>query len=336
MQHLFRWFSFDKRENFILNIDRHADRKEWRHILRLSQGSKYLTDREVCLQVNRALFYTGQMGERLFTYTQVWCSDGLLPNNLYVHYRCLKVFSDISYELGNINQSLRWGYEAVARNGYTTDALRMVIRANLVNRYDLTVNKLAGLLEKTVNGRKDARVYRDLLEHPSTEIYSKRVGRFNTTDNLEFDPNKAEVTLVNLMTANPNNRMAFEYLMASSLLKADLQLFFAFLPLIQDYKFTSIPRHYQEAILLGHSLSNDSTLNLGPYRLDPRIEQRFAAYSNIVTTLANDPQRMQATLRSRFSDTYWYHAQFTVPYYQRGIRAMGLKEEGMYKSGGEN
>jgi hypothetical protein len=45
---------------------------------------------------------------------------------------------------------------------------------------------------------------------------------------------------------------------------------------------------------------------------------------------------MQATLRSRFGDTYWYHAQFTVPYYQRGIRAMGLKEEGMYKSGGEN
>jgi hypothetical protein len=332
---IFAWISFDRRENFILRIDRYADRGQWRQLLHTARSGKYTNDREVCLQVNRALFYTGQMGERLFAYNQVWCTDGLLPNNIYVHYRCLKAFNDISYDLGLINQSLRWGYETIARNGYTIDAMKMVARANVVNGYDHTVGKLIGLLEKTVNGRNDARRYRDLLQHPSAEIIFKRIGRFNTDDNLEYDPHKAEVSLVNLMTANPTNRMAFEYLMASSLLKADMQIFFAFLPLIQDYKFTSIPRHYQEAIILGQSTNNGPAFNVGPYRLDPLIQQRFSVYSSIVATYGNDPQRMQATLKAQFGDTYWYHAQFMVPFYHRGIQAMGLKEEGMYKSGGE-
>jgi hypothetical protein len=332
---IFAWFSFDRHQNAILRIDRYADGGQWRRLLLLADAGTYKKDREVCLQVNRALYHTGMLGERMFAYCQVWSVDGLFPNHLYNHYRCLKAFGDISFELGNVNQSLRWGYENIANKGYTAEALNMVIRANMVNGYPATVRKLVGILETTVNGKSAARDYRDRLDHPEAYSLLQSQERLGPGDDFVFDPNKAEVSLINILTAHPANRMAYEYLMTYSLLKADFKTFLAFLPMVQDYKYAALPRHYQEALLAWQSMNNNPPLKLGPYRIDPDVQNSFSTYRDITRRTTNAPQEMQMALNTRFGATYWYYLQYTLPRYHQGIQAMGLKEEGMYKSGGE-
>jgi len=60
----------------------------------------------------------------------------------------------------------------------------------------------------------------------------------------------AEKTLASLLTRNPANRMAFEYLMAVHLLNKDLAAVVAQLPRLQALSYPDTPLLYEEAALL--------------------------------------------------------------------------------------
>lgn len=57
------------------------------------------------------------------------------------------------------------------------------------------------------------------------------------------------MTLEFLLHANPRNRMAYEYLMACTLLKKDVGRFVHYYPLGADLGYSSVPKGYQEALL---------------------------------------------------------------------------------------
>jgi len=334
----FLLISYDKRENFLLKIDLLASNSKWNKVIQLANSHpKYLTDREALLQINRALYYKGIMGDSLFNYKQIWSVDGLLPTHIYNHYRCLKTFSDICFELGYINQSLRWGYELIAKNGYSVDGLNCIIRANIANGKYFTAQKLIFMLEKTVCGNQLADFYNKIIKNPSNfafTLYDTNY-RIKPSNDFVFDPNNVEISLLAIFNNNPKNRMAFEYLITYCLLKGDLQKFITILPLIENFNFSSIPKHYQEAIILWQYINNYPKLELGPYNLDPKIKFSFEKYLETINIYSNDALKMNSILKQYFSNTYWYYYQFTLPQYYEGIHAMGLKKEGTYYKSGE-
>jgi hypothetical protein len=106
------------------------------------------------------------------------------------------------------------------------------------------------------------------------------------------------------------NQMAFEYFAAQCLLSGDLSKFADLIKYLDDFNFTTIPRHYQEAILLYSHLSKKK-VDLRGRKLDPQIRQRFEKFMHILN-INYKPAAMSA-LQGGYSDTFYFYYYFKLP-----------------------
>lgn len=99
--------------------------------------------------------------------------------------------------------------------------------------------------------------------------------------------------------------MAFEYLLASTLLKKDLQSFINFFPLSKSLEYKVIPKNFQEALLYVWEVTNDDHTKTIPYAVSGTIASRLDAYKT-----QYGKTRDAALMQKGFGDTYWYYLHF--------------------------
>ncbi len=99
--------------------------------------------------------------------------------------------------------------------------------------------------------------------------------------------------------------MAYEYLMAYTLLSKDLKHFWQYFPLGESLNYQSIPVSYQETLIYIWGMSNNDPTQDVPYPVNPTIKHRFQAYQNI-----SGQSNPESALRAEFSDSYWYYLNF--------------------------
>lgn len=132
-----------------------------------------------------------------------------------------------------------------------------------------------------------------------------RLRRLTPRTDFFFNPDLPEMTLEFLLHANPRNRMAYEYLMACTLLKKDVGRFVHYYPLGADLGYSSVPKGYQEALLFYWLMSKHTATDTIPWKIDPQTENRLREYAQIFTSA-----RSADALSARFGDTYWFYADF--------------------------
>ena len=301
------WADFGAEE--IMTYDHLVRNERWADVLRYSEKKpprNYLS----LAMLNLSLAQTGQMGNRMFSYDQHGINGLFLPFNR--EYVAPMMGNDVFYHLGLINASQEYAFESMETIPNLGKSVRLISRlaeTNLINGHYRVADKYLKLLEKTLFYRNHARELlkisgdEDLINsHP---VYGwKR--KFMVKNDYFFHVQNIEAVLNRMVKENPDNRIAFEYLMAFYMINKDLRNFVNNIPLLERMNYKEVPVSYQEAIMYVIGLSDNNPLRDPPSYISRTTINRMKAYADIYTAYPDAEDR----LKHNFSGTYWYYLHY--------------------------
>ena len=248
---------------------------------------------------------------QLFFYNLVKAQKGELPDHLLQFYpNQLGTFYTIGPNtpkliINNMNE-LYWALgdmtlterAAMMTNVFAPDnrnvrMIRRLAECNMVSGDSLAANKYLGILQQTWIYRKWA----DLIKahEPKAWRYFIEKKQFvNNADTIRLSDN-LHMVMMELLDTNPDNIVALDYILCSTLLLKDINNF------KRDYDrycmATDKPRIkplYQQALMIWLAGTNAAEEEWKKYIHDQELLQRFQDYN-------------QHRGDTRFSDTYWYY-----------------------------
>ena len=113
-----------------------------------------------------------------------------------------------------------------------------------------------------------------------------------------------------LMIANANNQPATDYILCFCLLNNDLENFVNVLT-ASHYNLKSLPKNYQEALVLYLATTNNPNQKTNEAVIDNEIAKRFKQFSNIAKNI--NQASYEEALKQNFGNTYWIYYQFENP-----------------------
>jgi hypothetical protein len=298
----------DWNKETIMSYDYHVRIERWDKVIAMANRK----DPDAPLSVaclNLALSKDGKMGDCLFRYFQNG-PEGLLPT-FQRDFTLPFIAGEIYYHLGFLNTAMRYAFEAMeAIPDYkkSSRAIKRLAEVNLLNGENKVAAKYLHLLQYTLFYKNWATqtlkcVDNEKLIDQNPEWATLRKYRF--TEDFLFSEQEKDQMLGLLFAHCLSNKMAYEYLMAYTLLTKDLDHFVQYFPIGKKLGYKEIPAHYQEALILAWA-SKSPNINDAPWPINPAIKQSFTRYAEIVS--ANQSSDKQ--LYEAFSQTYWYYFQY--------------------------
>lgn len=296
----FYWFlkSYNNRERILLEANSSVNAKEWENVLRCAK--RYRGDNQLIDYFkNMALYHLGRMPYDLLDYSQTsgatslylpWTGEGIRSE--YGHY--------IYEQLGYINEAHRWAFESMVVNGETAPLLLNLIRYNILMERPYVALRFINVLKKSIFYHKKAMQYEEI-------VFTGRIPDLKILKYDKDEPNRF-ANVINLgpefiyiLKKQPDNRMAFEYLMSFLLLSNDLPRFMENLRLIDNFIYPEMPHIYMEAMYYYKmSLPRGEFEKLG-FDISPETEERFKEYFTLSKTNNID------LLEKKFGNTYWFY-----------------------------
>lgn len=298
---------WDKEE--IMAYDYQVRWQNWDKIIEMADKKAPTTSLSVsCL--NLALAKKGILGDRMFHYYQNGTA-GLLPN-FTRDFTIPFVAGEVYYHLGFVNTAQRFAFEAMeAIPDYqkSVRAIKRLAETNIINGNYVVATKYLKLLQQTT-------MYKSWANQTISDLQDKKrienkeewatLRKYRTKEDFLFSEPEKTSMLGFLLQQEPTNRLAYEYLLAYCLLSKDIKHFYCYYPLGNQIHYTTIPVHFQEALIYVWGLSNeDPTLNI-PFPISDSVKANVRTYGSIYTSQQN-PEPM---LRKQFSSTYWYYLHF--------------------------
>jgi len=307
-------YSYDKNKKYFFLIDHYARFEEWKKVLNLAQKGLPISN-IVQYQVNRALYHSGLLCDKMFSMTQLFGGDGL-----FIHESMRGPFalqhSDVFFDLGLINTSEQWAYEAIAANGDTAWNIQRLALVNLLKEKHDIASKYLKMLQKTVWHRNWAIEYQKYLSD-SNDFWANPRFQYlkNTMPESDFlvSPTEPELCLEELLK-NTKNKMAFEYFMAYCLLDGQIGRFTKHLHRLNYFDYPKIPRHFEEAMLIYNQLTGGKGVTLPGKEISEETIRKFNDFNNIMAKHKKDKKAAYSDLK-RYRDTYWFYGLY---YYKSG------------------
>ena len=249
--------------------------------------------------------WTSQM---LFFYNLVQAQRGQLPDNLLkftptdlgTFYRIgpetpmltIRNMNELYWALGDMTFTERAAMmtNVFSRDNRNVRMMRRLAECNIVSGDSLAAEKYLRILDKTL-------VYRQWAENirrHGKDIYKEKIKMVNRHDTITITDN-AHFLMMQLLDANPDNTIALDYILCSTLLLKDIANF------KRDYDRycieTGKPRIkklYQEALCIWLAGTNAPQEDWQRYIQSQDVIRRFMEY--------NDQRG-----NPKFKDTYWYY-----------------------------
>jgi hypothetical protein len=302
-------YSYNKKAKAFLLVDHYARLEEWQKVLDIAQKGLPISNVVQC-QVNRALYHTGYLTEKMFSMTQLFGGDGLfLHKSVRAPYALQH--SDLFFDLGLINESEHWAHEAIASNGYTACNLQRLVLVNLLKRKRDIAAKYLGMLHKTMWHKKWATEHQKCLSDDSV-FWERPKYRYLKSIMPESDflvsPVEPELCLEELLK-NTKNKMAFEYFMAYCLLEGQVGRFIKNLSRLNDYDYPKIPRHFEEAMLIYNQLTGGKGVTLQGREISEQTIRKFNDFNRIKAKYKSDKTAARDEL-VKYRDTYWFYGLY--------------------------
>lgn len=306
--YVFRSFR-DKNTELLLGMDRDVQRSDWGSVLEKS-GQIVEPNRMALHYTNLALFKTGHLCDRLFHYPQSgkaglwldWQQDWLIA-----FFGC-----GTYYQIGYNSEAYRWAYEAMVAKGPNPRSLKILALTCIADN-DLR------LAEKYLNVLRESAFYREWAEQYLLKLYDPAfpdedreisARRALLIRSSFINSNNLGGRLQHLLREHPDNRMAYEYFMASLLLEKDLDGFAASIDRVKDFGYKSLPVHFEEAIVAYRSYSGKEILPSG-YTISQQTMNRLEAYASAVYSYGTNNSAAARKMYAKFGGTYWYYLKFT-------------------------
>jgi hypothetical protein len=266
-------------------------------------------------QINLALFQSGFLLDKLFSFPQFFGPFGLLMDFNWRSYSPVKT-SDIYWELGLINESLHWAHEALELKGPTPEILKRLGMAYMIKgdhaaakRFFLNLKNIP-FYEKTAD---DLIRLNDTPSELAQDSGAKYIRSYMPSEDYIHLSTFSSDELELLLKRNPNNKMAFEYLIAYYLLTGNLNAIVNYFPAFGFFKYSQIPRYVQEALLIIASLDSNLDQNQLNSYVQPITRQHFLNYQQILNKYKGNISGAKPELQTQFTDTYWYYLMYVRP-----------------------
>jgi hypothetical protein len=218
------------------------------------------------------------------------------------------LLSDLYYAMGHIALSQRYAFESVIASEWKANPylfLRLIQTNLIYGHYDIA-KKYIHLLEDT-RYREQANMYRkflynDTLVEQDPELGSKRKGISGSKGLSEMKglPND----LLEIATANPENKIVLAYLGMYILFEKSIPLF---QKLMEDFYQTPalkpMPTLFQEAIIISYESQPEKWEQYG---ITEATQKRFKEFKKLTIDQKRNPA-LANKLRAGFGNTYWYY-----------------------------
>ncbi len=299
---------YNKNAEKLLGLVHYSQEQEWDKVIKLSSGFDH-PNRLIIYYTNLALYKSGMLLDKMFGYPQTG-SDGLRLK--WEHSTNLVFGGDVFYHLGYTSEATRWAFEAMEAEGMNPVLMKRLAATAIINNEYKLAGKYLHYLDQTLFYHRFAQEQIKWLNNPDTPPGDPDILR-NRSLLIKKDivANPVDLNLISLMANHDENRMAYEYLLASLLLDQQLKTLISVLPALHDFRYTSVPVHIEEALLLYSLIDNRNPLPAG-FSIRAETIKRFRDYSSVYATYRNNHAQAAKALKSEFGNTYWYYVQFVT------------------------
>jgi tetratricopeptide (TPR) repeat protein len=263
-------------------------------------------------QTNLALYQSGILLDRVFSFPQFYGTAGLIMDYDW-SLKFPEIASNVYWRLGLVNESLRWAHEAFELKGPTPEILKQLGMAYMFKGNHDAAKKFFSNLKDVPFHQDEAQYLIGINENPSDfakDSLCQYIQSCIPTSNLMTIVKSPSDELELLLKRNPNNKMAFEYLMTYYLMDGNLQGFLNHFADGRIFNYPRIPMHMQEALLIIASMSTNVNQNQLNTIVEPNTFRRFAAYQQILQNYQSNISKAKQEVQMRFGDTYWFYLMY--------------------------
>jgi hypothetical protein len=298
-------FSYDKEKKSLFLIDFYAHQKMWAKLLKAAR--RHPNNYFVVYAANRALYHTGCLNYNMFSFPQNPATLFLNTKNYeYKSYKKSGIYLDIGL-LNLTEKSLTDSLEGIGERPSILKGLALINMAKA--NYD-SARIYLGALSKTLFHNDWANNHLELLKSDpdlSSDKEIQRLRSFSMDKDYGFTSLKnVELTLLQLLEKNRQNRMAFEYLMSWYMLNGQLDKFVQNLIRLDDFSLSQVPRLYEEAVLI-YVVSARKPVNLYGRDISIGSRQSFERFNQIMNKYRKDKDAASAKLVKDYWNSYLFY-----------------------------
>jgi hypothetical protein len=308
------YFTYDRMSKPFVLANDYALKKQWNDVLELARtlprgrSNVYFNH-----DINRALYHTGRLPYDLFCFPQT--PHGLLlTHEKKESYLTQLKLCDIFIELGQLNTAERLASEILATKGQLGIVIEKLSWIKILKGQTGSARIYLNALKKNLIYRKTAEKLLTTLDKgftPNQTAYIDRI-RSNALDENHSGINKESVEqiLIELLGYNPENKMAFEYLMACYLLTGQVDKITANMGRLHNLGYKATPTLYEEAMLI-YLGSQRQKVDLKKLNIKPDTYKRYIRFVQLRNAMKpNNRQLILRNLVNEFGNSYFFYYTF--------------------------
>ena len=274
-------------------------------------------NRLVCNLTNIALYESGQMPYRMFHCKQMGTAGLFLDWKFASDSHLAWYLGEVYYRLGMILPAEHCAFESMVSNqkGHNVRVLQRLSLTNIARRDAAAADKYLWYLDHSLFYHKWARQQRKnlALAMADSTFHIPGMPKPVSCKNFFIPYQVPEYTLLMALESDPKHRMAFEYLMAYSMLQRDLEkVKWCMDNYYGNFDYPNIPTHYEEALLVYKDVFKEGPDFFTQYPVSSATRERYDSYLQAVNAARGNERRFNQ-FQTQFSNTYWYYLNLIDP-----------------------
>jgi hypothetical protein len=309
------YFSSDKVHRQIVLMNYLARQGQWSEVLELGNRlPKNIYNIYCNHDINRAMYHAGRLPYDMLCFPQNPHALLLTHEEEESSMTQLKM-CDTFIELGNVNYAEKLASEFLVIEGESGIILEKLAWINIIKGQEATARIYLNALKKDLIYRDKAESMLSSLENgfaPDKAAYIQRVNSYiRTNGDARLYKESIEEMLTGLLRQNPNNKMAFEYLMACYLLAGQLDNIAANIGRLEQLGYQNVPTLYEEAMLIYHGLHGRQP-DLTKLKIKRETIERYKRFVRLYNSIqAHNRQVVLQHLLREFGTSYFFYYKFT-------------------------
>lgn len=267
----------------------------------------------------RAIDKQGKFIEKFFNYPQLAGSDILFPDKM--NSGALAMFSsDFYFDLGYINESMHWAYEALSTSPHNKRVLERLVETNLIAGNIEGVEAFLNQLKNQLFEERFIEKYQAFLN--DTSLISKDPLFAEKRRQMPVEkviPDESGIKFRYLLLKDSTNKKAYEHLQMYNLLNHQLG---DFLNMYKTYPWLNkeqLPDPFAQAVILFLLRTNQEEYH--KYPLSEHSKKRIMNYMKMLKSFNGNKEEAKNNLMPE----HWNSFMFYLNYYSPLITKGGLK-----------
>lgn len=276
----------------------------WDKVLELSHPDLHTGMFSVSHNLANAM--QGKLADRLMNYYQPAGLGLFMPINEESNYLSTQLAGEVWFQLGDMTMAEHATLLSMifSPQHKGARAVQRLAEINLINGDAAAAMKYLRLLSQTLAYKRWAEERMPGKESESVKKWlQEKQGLLPLQDTIRTSTTDIAKSLHLLLDANPNNRMARDYLLCFHLLMKDLP---SFMKDYKQYHREKPGRLYAEALLIQLYKEQATGKEIQDTGMSPDVVQSFNEYNYTHTQSKGSPDALAST----FGKSYWFYYQF--------------------------